>query len=106
MKDILLIVLPFLTSLITYFGVRYQYKIEFKKQKELNDTEIQKVKELCQNEIDKIKVSLKEQANLYEKNAMTDVTKDFVSDLLKNPKQATDAMKSLSEIASVFNMKF
>ena len=101
MKEILLqIGLPIFTALLAYIGVRYQSKNDLKKQIELNNTEIQKVKELCNNEIEKIQVQMDKQSQLYEKNAQTDIMKEFMSDILKDPSKGSKNLKGLLELAS------
>jgi hypothetical protein len=86
MKDILIsIVVPILTSLISYFAARHQANTELQKVKEQQNAEIQKIKEQYALEIEKIKIEMEKQAELYERNAQTDLTKEFIGELAKSP---------------------
>lgn len=93
--------IPIITSLIVYFTARYQGKTELKKQIELNNTELQKVREQCKNELDKIQSQLDKQAELYERNAQTDIVSGFFNNALNNPNKAAESMKGLLDIAKI-----
>lgn len=95
------ILVSLITSGITYMGLRHQYKSDLKKQEQIYKLEIEKLLLQHQNELDKINSQLAAQAKLYEQNAQTDFTKDFMSDALKNPKQAVEAMTGMVELMKI-----
>ncbi|WP_367025126.1 hypothetical protein [Rossellomorea marisflavi] len=79
---IIAVVVPILTSLISYIGARYQSKSELDKVKEQQNAEIQRIKEQAKNELEKIRLQMDKQAELYEKNAQVDVTKDIMGQFM------------------------
>ncbi|KAA9007325.1 hypothetical protein F4V43_02240 [Paenibacillus spiritus] len=97
------ILVSLITSGLTYMGLRHQYKSDLKKQEKIYKLEIDKLLLQHQNEIDKINSQLDAQVKLYEKNAQTDFTKDFMSDAIKNPKQAAEALTGLHELMKVID---
>lgn len=92
------VLVSLITSGITYMGLRHQYKADLKKQEQINKLEIEKLVLQHQNEIDKINNQLSAQAKLYEQNAQTDFTKEFMSDAMRDPKQAVEAMSGMMEL--------
>lgn len=127
MADINLLVsvgVPVIASLLTYAGVRFQYKSDLKKQASLNstelekirkqseteiekvrrqsETEIQKIKTQCDHELEKIRIELEHQGKLYEQNAQTDLTKEIMSSLFNDPSKLDEKMKTLKKLESMF----
>lgn len=101
-------IIPVLTALISYFGARHQSKSELLKVKEqqsadlqrLRETqnaEIQKIREQSKHQIEKIRVEMEKQAELYEKNAQTDMTKEVIQQLIKGDSTGLASLLKLSE---------
>jgi hypothetical protein len=117
MKDLLVTVLvPLLVgivpAIISYFGIRSQMKIqvatmnkqqeiellklkelqasELLRIKEQQQAEIQKIREQSLFEMEKMKAEIDKQAELYEKNAQVDVTKDVFARMLSGDMSAVE----------------
>ncbi|WP_454871200.1 hypothetical protein [Priestia megaterium] len=115
MKDILItIVLPLIIgivpAIISYFAAKYQSMIslqiakdqqntalqtlkeqqnaEMQKIKEQQNAEIQKIREQALLEIERMKAEVDKQAELYEKNVHTDLTKDVFSKMFLSDESA------------------
>ena len=98
MKDIIItIFIPLLVGIfpafISYFAARHQSNIalqtvkeqqtaELQRLKEQQNVEIAKIREQALLEIERIKIELDKQAELYERNAQTDVVKDFFGQMM------------------------
>lgn len=131
MKDIIIILIPIITSIIsgfvTYFTSRNQFRNELIKVKEQSkndldkvkaqcDTEIDKIREQCKSdiikiekqskaEIDKIKIEFDKQADTYQKNKQTDVAAGFIDKFMDNPKEGMDVLLQLKSLSDIFSKK-
>ncbi|MCI1966692.1 MAG: hypothetical protein LKJ17_11280 [Oscillospiraceae bacterium] len=101
MKDILIqILVPILTAIVSFFSATYKSKIDLKKQIQINNTEIKKIKEQYSKEIEKIKIQMDKQSELYEKNAQTDVVKNFFNKMMEDPAGAMSFVNNMTEISN------
>lgn len=99
MESLIQIVVPIVTALIAFFAAVIKTRYDLKKQIEINKTEMERLKETHKLEMEKIQVQLDSQSKLYEENAKTDVTKDFVTSMLKEPASALEFMQSMQKMA-------
>ncbi len=99
--SILSILVPLVTALITavptYLGTRYKANIELQKQRERHDAEIRKIQEQAQREIEKNKEESVSQADLYEKQAQTDMVKGFMEKALSGDASGLDNLEKLNK---------
>ncbi|MED4351917.1 hypothetical protein P9265_06145 [Schinkia azotoformans] len=115
MKDIFItIFLPLIVGVfpafISYFAARYQSNIALQTIKEQQTAELQKLKEQqtadfvklreqALLEIERLKIEMDKQAELYERNAQTDVVKDFFGQMMSgNHTGITNLAAGLEEI--------
>ncbi|WP_044478967.1 hypothetical protein [Paenibacillus antibioticophila] len=105
---IVAIVVPILTSLLSYLGARHQSKtellkvkeqqtLEIQKLREQQNSEIEKIREQSFREIEKIKIEIDKQAELYEKNKQTDVMGKLFDKIIEGDTSGIDALEKLNK---------
>ncbi|OLO40331.1 hypothetical protein BTR23_07530 [Alkalihalophilus pseudofirmus] len=98
METILLqFLVPILTAIISYMAAINKSKRELDIVKEQCNNEIEKIRIQSENEIRKLETELEKQAELYERNAKTDMTKEFMSDFMKTPEMKGFVNKAIGQ---------
>lgn len=103
------IIVPILTALISYLGARHQsntelqkvreqQNLEMKQLKETQDAEILKIKEQAFHEIKKIETKMEKQAELYEKNAQTDMASELFMQIMSGDLSGIDNLEKINKI--------
>jgi len=96
MNEILInIGMPVLTALLAFIAATHKSKIDLKKQKEINDTEIKKIKESHECAV-----------KLYQKNAEVDTYTKMVVDMINNPYKVDNIEKAMNKIIKLNSNKF
>ena len=105
MEDIVKsLVVPILTSIISYIAATKQSKTELQKVKEQNKIELERIKEQHRAEVEKIReqslqdmrkleLEMEKQAELYEKNKQTDIVSKIFERLLSGDLDIDKVMK-------------
>ncbi|MDK1002626.1 hypothetical protein ACV1QZ_06455 [Bacillus subtilis] len=72
----------FTASILSYKAAVYNSNKQFEGILQNHTTEIERIKEQAKLDRQKMEEEFKKQAELYERNAQTDIAKDFMSDLM------------------------
>lgn len=102
------IIVPIITSVLTYLSARYQsnseikkivnqQNMEMKKIREQQRAELIKIKEQHEQEINKLRIIMETQAGLYEKNAQTDLTKEIMQQMMSGNTSGIEALMKISD---------
>ncbi|MGG1151242.1 hypothetical protein [Bacillus wiedmannii] len=78
--------------------LKEQQKAELEKMREQQNAEIQKIKEQSARDIEKMSVEMDKQAELYERNAQTDVTKEFFGKMFSGESDMTQMLGTLQAL--------
>ncbi|MEH7023640.1 hypothetical protein [Priestia megaterium] len=78
--------------------LKEQHNSDMQKLKEQQNAEIEKIREQSTHEIAKISAELDKQAELYEKNAQTDFTKEVMSKMLGGDMSAFENLMKFDEM--------
>ncbi|MFO7296617.1 MAG: hypothetical protein C0P72_011435 [Clostridia bacterium] len=85
--------------------LKEQQNAEIEKIKEQQNAEIQKIREQSLREIERIKVEMEKQAELYERNAQTDVVKYVFDRLLNGDMSVLENLENLIAAFDKLNKK-
>ncbi|MHA2957318.1 hypothetical protein [Priestia megaterium] len=78
--------------------LREQNKSNIESLKEQQAADIEKIREQALHEIEKVKIEMDKQAELYEKNAQTDFTKEVMSKMLEGEMSVFENIMKFDEI--------
>lgn len=84
-KSIGAIIVPIITSVISYYAAVKKSKNEIATLKEQHRIELEKIEKQTKADIKKLEKSIEAQVKLYEVNAQTDVAKEAMSKILNSP---------------------
>lgn len=85
--------------------VLIQQKFEMNQFKQQQELEIEKLKEQNIQEIEKLSVEIDKQAELYEKNAQTDMVKDFLGGVMKGDMNGFNNLMNVVSQIDKYNKK-
>ena len=98
MTDILVqFVLPILTAFLSYLAATYQSRTQLKSVQEQHKTEMAKIEAQQKAELAKLEKEMDKQAELHEKNAQTDIVKDFMGSMLDTPEMKQMAYNAVMD---------
>ncbi|MEC3334929.1 hypothetical protein P9043_21535 [Bacillus cereus] len=78
--------------------LKEQQQAEMNKMKEQQNAEMQKIKEQSLQDIEKMKVEIDKQAELYERNAQTDVAKEVMGKMFSGESDMTQMLGTLQAL--------
>ncbi|MGG3920280.1 hypothetical protein ABEV38_18255 [Parageobacillus thermoglucosidasius] len=76
-----------------------EQQAELEKLKEQQNAEIQRIREQSLRDIERIKVEMEKQAELYEKNAQTDIIKDLFGKAIAGDMSVFDNLEKLDKLS-------
>lgn len=110
------IVVPIISSVLTYLAAIKKSKDEIKAVQIKADTEIQKIKEESEKEIKRIKTETEEQIKLkmaerdmaskdYEEKVKIDALGSFFNGFMQDPQKGTETLRKMQDLAEMFKSK-
>ncbi len=108
MEDLTIVVIPIITSIISYLVARHtghvelekfarQQESEIKKLKHQQDIEIAKIREQSTQEITRISIELDKQAQLYEKNKQADMVAKVFDKVIEGDTSGLETLITLAQ---------
>lgn len=105
---VLTILMPVITSVLSYFASRHKGKVELQtfikqqeteiaKLKQQQDLEIAKIREQSAREIERVSAELDKQAELYEKNKQADMVAKVFDKVLEGDISGLNTLMKLSQ---------
>src|SRR5690606_18861436 len=91
------VIIPLITSLLTYFAAVYKGRNELKKQVQTNKLEIEKLMTEHKLEMEKLEKQIESQQKLYEEQTKNDFAKDAFMMILQDPKKLIQIYKAAEE---------
>ncbi|MGG1292030.1 hypothetical protein ABE218_11875 [Bacillus smithii] len=79
--------------------LREQQQAELEKLKEQQNAEIQRIREQSLRDIERIKVEIEKQAELYEKNAQTDIIKELFGKAIEGDMSVFENLDKLDKLS-------
>ena len=95
--DVVSLVGYIVPALFAYLAARYKANSELLKLKEQQNAEIEKIKEQAKHDIKSLQIEMDKQAELYEKNAQTDVVSELFGQYLSGDSTGLEQLMKLQK---------